>query len=72
MIINVDAKGLEWVVGTFLCQDKIAIQEIRDGVDQHKGNQIAFKLTGWEDAQAGLKTEQSVLGRLIAKIFVFR
>jgi DNA polymerase I-like protein with 3'-5' exonuclease and polymerase domains len=56
MIINCDAKALEWVVGSYLSQDKIAIQEIIDKVDQHSLNQKAFGLPS----------------RLIAKIFVFR
>ena len=56
MIINGDAKALEWVAGTFLSQDKLAIQEIWDGVDQHSVNMNAFKLPS----------------RLIAKKFVFR
>lgn len=47
---------MEWVVGTFLSQDKIAYQEIWDGVDQHNLNQKAFNLPS----------------RLIAKTFVFR
>lgn len=56
MIINADAKALEWVAGTFLSQDKTAIKEIWDRVDQHSLNQEAFKLPS----------------RLIAKKFVFR
>ena len=56
MIVNCDAKALEWVVGAYLSQDKVAIQEIIDKVDQHSLNQKAFGLPS----------------RLIAKIFVFR
>jgi DNA polymerase I-like protein with 3'-5' exonuclease and polymerase domains len=56
MIVNCDGKALEWVAGTFLNQDKVAMQEIWDGVDQHSLNQEAFKLPE----------------RLIAKKFVFR
>lgn len=56
MIVNVDGKALEWVAGTFLSKDKIAYQEIWDGVDQHSLNQEAFNLPS----------------RLIAKTFVFR
>lgn len=56
MIINADAKGLEWVGGTYLSQDKVAFDEIWAGVDQHTLNQEAFGLPS----------------RLIAKTFVFR
>lgn len=56
MIVNCDAKALEWVVGAYLSQDKVAIQEIIDKVDQHTLNQKAFGLPS----------------RLIAKVFVFR
>ena len=56
MIISADAKALEWVAGTYLSQDKLAIQEIWDGVDQHSSNMAAFNLPS----------------RLIAKKFVFR
>lgn len=56
MIVNCDAKALEWVVGSYLSQDKVAYQEIIDQVDQHTLNQKAFNLPT----------------RLIAKTFVFR
>jgi DNA polymerase-1 len=56
VIVNADAKALEWVVGTFLSQDKVAIEEIKNKVDQHTHNQNTFNLPS----------------RLIAKIFVFR
>lgn len=56
MIVNGDAKALEWVVGTFLSGDKVARQEIINKVDQHSLNQKAFGLPN----------------RLIAKKFVFR
>lgn len=56
MIVNGDAKALEWVVGTYLSKDKVAKQEILDKVDQHTLNQKAFGLPS----------------RLIAKKFVFR
>ena len=56
MIINCDAKSLEWVVGAYLSQDKVAINEILNEVDQHTLNQDAFGLPS----------------RLIAKKFVFR
>lgn len=56
MLINVDVKGLEWVVINWFAQDVIGCQEIRDGVDQHADNQSRFGLPA----------------RVIAKIFVFR
>jgi DNA polymerase I-like protein with 3'-5' exonuclease and polymerase domains len=56
MIVNCDAKALEWVVGTYLSQDPVAFEEIWNNVDQHTLNQEAFKLPS----------------RLIAKTFVFR
>jgi len=56
MIVQCDAKGLEWVAGTFLSQDKLAYDEIWNKVDQHSLNQKAFNLPS----------------RLIAKTFVFR
>lgn len=56
MIVNGDASALEWVVGTYLAQDKIAYEEIWNKVDQHTLNQEAFGLPS----------------RLIAKKFVFR
>ena len=56
MIVNVDGKAIEWVAGTYLSQDKIAMQEIWDGVDQHSLNQEEFGLPS----------------RLIAKKFIFR
>lgn len=56
MIISVDHKGLEWVVAVYLSQDKVGIQEIWDGVDQHEDNRKRFNLPS----------------RLIAKTFVFR
>lgn len=72
MIVNADAKSLEWVVGTYLSQDKVAMQEIWENVDAHTSNQIKFKLPGWEDAAAGIKSDKAKFGRGIAKIFVFR
>lgn len=56
MILQADAKALEWVVGAYLSQDKVAMQEIKERVDQHTLNQKAFGLPS----------------RLIAKKFVFR
>ena len=71
-IVNADAKSLEWVVGTFLSQDKLAIHEIWNNVDAHTSNQINFKLPGWQDAANGIDSEAAKFGRGIAKIFVFR
>lgn len=56
MIVQADAKSLEWVVGAYLSQDKVAIDEIWNEIDQHSLNQKAFNLPT----------------RLIAKTFVFR
>lgn len=56
MIVNVDAKGLEWVAGTYLSQDKIAFDEIWSDIDQHSLNMETFHLPS----------------RLVAKKFVFR
>lgn len=56
MIINCDAKQLEWVCAAFLSQDEVAIKEIWDGVDVHETNRAAFDLPT----------------RTIAKIFLFR
>lgn len=72
MIVSADAKSLEWVVGSFLSRDKLAYEEIFAGVDVHRSNQIIFKLPGWQDAKAGIASEEAALGRLVAKIFVFR
>lgn len=56
MILNADAKALEWVCASYLSKDKIAHQEIWDEIDQHTDNQTRFGLPS----------------RLIAKTFVFR
>lgn len=56
MKVSCDAKALEWNVAAFLSQDKLAIQEIIDGVDLHSDNQHRFELPD----------------RRIAKIFLFR
>lgn len=56
MIINADAKALEWVAGTELSGDVVAKKEIIDKIDQHSLNQDVFLLPS----------------RLIAKKFVFR
>lgn len=56
MRINLDVKALEWYVGTFLCQDTVAIDELVKQEDMHTRNQEAFNLPS----------------RLIAKLFLFR
>ena len=56
MLLQADAKQLEWVGATFLSQDPVAIDEIWKGTDMHSDNQKRFKLPS----------------RLIAKTFVFR
>ena len=56
MLLNADAKQLEWICATYLSQDKVAIDEINNQVDQHADNQARFGLPS----------------RLIAKTFVFR
>lgn len=56
MLINIDVKGLEWVVINWFSQDPVGMAEINSGVDQHGINQQTFGLPE----------------RRIAKIFVFR
>lgn len=56
MLINVDAKHLDWTAAVYLSQDQIGIKEIVDGFDLHSDNERAFKLPS----------------RLIAKKFLFR
>lgn len=56
MLLQADAKQLEWVGASYLSQDKIAIDEIWKGTDMHSDNQKRFGLPS----------------RLIAKTFVFR
>lgn len=56
MLLQADAKALEWVCASFLSQDKTAYKEIWENVDQHTDNQKRFNLPS----------------RLIAKTFVFR
>lgn len=56
MIINCDAKQLEWVCAAFLSQDQVAIKEIWEGQDVHSLNQQAFGLPS----------------RLVAKTYLFR
>lgn len=56
MLLQADAKALEWVCASYLSQDKTAYEEIWNNIDQHTDNQNRFGLPS----------------RLIAKTFVFR
>lgn len=57
MLINVDAKALEWFAAVFLSQDKVGIEECWDAtIDMHSDNQRRISLPS----------------RLIAKVFLFR
>lgn len=56
MLLQADAKQLEWVGAAYLSQDPVAINEIWGSVDMHSDNQKRFGLPS----------------RLIAKTFVFR
>lgn len=62
MIVNVDAKSLEWCTYLFLSQDKVGIDEWQGVIDDpskydiHRANQSAFNLPS----------------RLVAKVFLFR
>lgn len=70
MLIQCDASALEVRCVAFLAQDKVLTKEIIEGVDTHRANQIAFKLPGWDVDDKS--DEQYKLGRLLAKILVFR
>jgi DNA polymerase I-like protein with 3'-5' exonuclease and polymerase domains len=56
MLVNCDAKALEWVCALYFSQDPTGIKEYLDGVDVHSANQAAFDLPS----------------RLIAKTYLFR
>ena len=56
MLINADAKQLEWRAVVHLSGDKIGIEEINAGLDFHADNQKTFKLPS----------------RDVSKIFLFR
>lgn len=56
MLINLDAKALEWVAAVYLSQDKIGLQELAANVDIHGVNQHDLELPS----------------RLIAKKYLFR
>jgi DNA polymerase I-like protein with 3'-5' exonuclease and polymerase domains len=60
MLVNADAKALEWLGAVYLSKDKVGYEEIRNGVDQHSLNQKVFGFP------------EGPMGRLIAKKFVFR
>jgi DNA polymerase-1 len=70
MICTFDAKQLEWRIVANNSKDKVAIDEIDNGVDTHTDNQVRFKLPGWQVAGNGSALADE--GRLIAKIFLFR
>lgn len=44
MIVNVDFKSLEVVTAAWLSQDKVMMEEIRQGIDMHEANRLAFNL----------------------------
>ena len=56
MLIEADAKQLEWLCAAYLSKDKVAYKEILNGEDLHSNNQ----------QRLGLPT------RLVAKTFLFR
>lgn len=56
MLINIDAKQLEWYCAVYLSQDEVGLQELRDNYDLHSDNQRRFNLPE----------------RTIAKILLFR
>lgn len=56
MLLNIDAKQLEWVTAVYLSQDPVGVEEITKGFDQHADNQKRFGLPS----------------RVIAKILLFR
>jgi DNA polymerase I-like protein with 3'-5' exonuclease and polymerase domains len=56
MLINLDAKSLEWVTACYLSGDKIGREELASGVDLHSRNQIELALPT----------------RTVAKVFLFR
>ena len=56
MIIEADFSQLEFVTAAYLSRDKTAMQEVRDGIDQHTLNMEKWGLPS----------------RSVAKIFVFR
>ena len=59
-IIQCDATGLEIYAGAYLSKDSVMKEELRAGLDIHGLNQKALNLP------------EGDIGRLIAKIFIFR
>jgi hypothetical protein len=47
MLLQADAKQLEWVGASYLSQDQVAIDEIWKGTDMHSDNQKRFGI--WSD-----------------------
>ena len=70
MLVQCDASALEVRCVAFLAQDEVLINEIINGIDTHRANQITFKLPGWDIQDKSDETYK--LGRLLAKILVFR
>lgn len=62
MIVNADAKSLEWISFLFISQDKNGIEEWLNFVDDPKLNDIHTKN----------QNDFKLISRLIAKIFLFR
>ena len=62
MIVNADAKSLEWISYLFLSQDKNGIAEWLEFVDNPKLNDIHTKN----------QRDLNLISRLIAKVFLFR
>lgn len=56
MLINLDAKSLEWVTAVYLSGDEVGRAELKEGFDIHSRNQDALHLPT----------------RTIAKVFLFR
>jgi len=56
MLLNIDAKQLEWVAAVFWSQDPVGLDELTKEFDLHADNQIRFKLPT----------------RLVAKTLLFR
>ena len=56
MLVNCDAKALEWVTLAELSQDPVAKRELEEKIDQHTSNQSLFNLPT----------------RKVAKLYLFR
>jgi DNA polymerase I-like protein with 3'-5' exonuclease and polymerase domains len=70
LILKADGKAIEWRVAVELSGDKVGLEEILNGVDQHRENQILFRLPGWDVQDPTDKAYEQ--GRLMAKTFLFR